>query len=81
MRLIEMAADNHKRVVTKWDIIAAIGVIISMGVPYALREIYPHNGIIQNLFGGIRLLIYWLIIGYIGWIIDKRFAKDRQFFK
>jgi len=76
-----MATDNLKRVVTKWDVIAALGVIISMGVPYSLREIYPHNEIIQNLFGGTRILIYWLIICYIGWKIDRRFAKDKRFFK
>jgi hypothetical protein len=78
---MKMATDNLKRVVTKWDVIAAIGVIILMGVPYGLREIYPHNEIIKKLFGGIRLLIYWSIIGYVGWIIDRRFAKDKRFFK
>ena len=64
-------SNNLKRPITKRDVLVAIVVIILGGGPYVLREIYPENMIIQNLFGGLRLFIYWTAFGFLCWRFDK----------
>lgn len=53
------------------DIVRVVVMVIFALVPYALRQIYPDSVIIQGLFGGIRLLIYWMILCYIALRMDK----------
>lgn len=46
-----------------------------MGVPYALREFYPENALVQGLFGGMRLVVYWVILAVCGWRFDQWLNK------
>jgi hypothetical protein len=51
---------ESKQHVNKRVLIAFFFVIINLFVPYILREIFPHNYIVSILFGGIRLVLFWI---------------------
>ncbi len=68
--------------VQKRDILIAIVIILLLLVPFALREIYPNNPVIDLFFGGIRLAIYWAVLLYLTWRVgkwwDKKNAKEEH---
>ena len=74
-------SDNLKRKVTKKDIIQSIIAIFLMLTPALLRDLYPNHPIIQGLFGGVKLVIYWGVIIYsiyFGWKIKLRLKKNEE---
>lgn len=66
-----MSSSGTSRRVTKRDIISAIVMFFLVAVPFELREIYPNSEFVQTLFGGFRLLFYWMLILYLGWRFDR----------
>ncbi|RJQ55492.1 MAG: hypothetical protein C4526_03585 [Nitrospiraceae bacterium] len=71
-------SNNLSRKVAKRDVMTAFIGLILIIVPAIIRDIYPNSFIIQKLFGGFKLLIYWILVGYIGWRFEKRINKNEK---
>jgi hypothetical protein len=45
---------------------------------FALRELYPHLPLIQKLFGGLNILIFWVIGVLLLYFLDRWISGNKR---
>ena len=69
-----MQKNNRHRPVNRRIFKALFVVIVLLG-SFCIREIYGQHHIVQKLFGGINILLFWVILFSILYIIEKNLFK------
>jgi F0F1-type ATP synthase assembly protein I len=72
-----MKIKDNSQLINKRIIAIAVVVICLMVGPLLIRDLNPDNVLVQELFGGLKLFIYWIIILIIMWRFDKWLSKKR----
>lgn len=60
-------------------LISAVFIVVVMISSFGLRELFSENQIIQNLFGGVNIILFWIVSFTIFHKIDVWiFGKDNK---
>jgi hypothetical protein len=75
--------NGKNRPVNKRIIFSAVFVVVIMLGSFCLRELFAENHIIQKLFGGINILVFWVVSCAIfhkieNWIFGKNINEDKN---
>jgi len=76
MKLIKSSNTNPP--VTKRVLIESTIIVFIMVASLALRELYSNNTIINALFGGLNILVFWGISAFLFWKIESIFFGKEE---
>ena len=81
--MIGLPPSNGKtRPVNKRIIISSVFILLVMIGSFGLRELFPENQIIRKLFGGVNILLFWVVLFSIFHKIDVWiYGKDNKKFQ
>jgi hypothetical protein len=66
-----MRMTDLKQPVNKRMLFLSLFLVLVMVGSLALRELYPNSPLFQKLFGGLNILIFWVIAVLLLYILDR----------
>lgn len=70
--------NDLKQPLKKRTVLIGFLLVLLMFGSFAMRELYPHLPLIQSLFGGLNILVFWVIGVLLLYFLDKWISGNKR---